>query len=371
MKKTLCVCLITLPALLTESFGQDIYRTGYIITIQNDTIHGQILSKVDSELASEISFKSSPSATESRTYTTSDLIGFRFDNDRTFERLTFADSNTDSTSVFAKRVLKGRVDLWIMRQSGNDADFFLKNNTNQKVAHLRKEENKTFTRDGKKYVQDNLSHVGLIHYVTDHTSASPVEKKDVKTKYSETNIIGHISKINEESKDKIPNYKYHEEVRHKHDISVGIPFELDPGATEFKLGFFKRKILVEKTRKLSTLWGVTYYGWHKHEGFDGSIENGTSNYRWQLINILPIGLHVQGKRKAVTPYAYVGVGLSVLIISDYEIVDYQNTGSVTSILPYPAPFAAAGFQVRIGSGYFFTEVTPSLWNSTISVGVGF
>jgi hypothetical protein len=362
MRKILLIHLLSLLVVCNESFGQEKFTQAYIITNEHDTIQGEILNKIDSKLAFEVLFKDEAPDSEVKTYFVSDLVGFKFNNGRTFERINFSSNKQDTISVFAKKTLTGKIDMWIWRHSKNELDIFLENNSNQIFAHLTKPDDKTISEDGRKYVQHDYKVIGQIINITNNEYKPSSRSKDLK--YSEKNITDNISLINQKYEKQIPFNKYNEKFEFKHDIFIGIPIQLDSKSTEFKLGFFRRKIKVEKSRSFSTIIGITYYRWHEHGSYDDS--------RWQLINILPLGLHFQRKHKTIKPYAYAGFGLAILAISDYQkIVGYQNTGSKTTFLPHPTVYVGVGLQIKIGSNYLFAEVTPSVWNSSISIGYGF
>ncbi|MGM0582133.1 MAG: hypothetical protein ACQETL_15745 [Bacteroidota bacterium] len=369
MKKTLIFLFVCLIGFNNTSFGQEKFAEAYIITNQKDTIQGQILNKPDSDLAFEISFKAKGSDSEVESFNISDLVGFRFSNGRTFERINFNKTKLDTTAVFAKKVLTGKFDLWIWRNSNKEPDIFIKNNSNQKITQLSKAEDKHILKDGRKYIQHDHNFIYLIKQITDNEFPLSSRKKDLK--YSEKNIINQISLINQKYEEQSPSEKYIEEIKFKYDIFIGIPLQLDPKSTEFRFGFFRRKVRVEKSTNFSTISGITYYGWHEHGGYDGSIENGISNYKWQLFNILPLGFHYQGKHKAIKPYTYAGIGLAILARSNYKIVNYQNHGSKTDFIPFPTLYVAAGLKIKTGSNFLFAEITPSIYQSTISLGFEF
>jgi len=354
--------------LCTTVFAQEKFDNAYIVTNENDTLYGQILNGMDAYLASSIFFKNNELNNVIRSYAVSDLIGFKFQNGRTFERIDFKTTNFDTT-VFAKKIVTGKYNLWVWRHSNRKTDFFLKNNTNQKIVHLTKPEDKTIYVDGKEYTQQDNRFIGNIIHVTDNEFKPSSRKYNLK--YNEKRIVDQISILNEAHEEKFPISTYKEETIIKYDVKIGIPFQFAPNSTEFKLGFFIRKINVEKNVNYSIIRGITYYGWHEHGGYTGSLENGSSNHRWQLINILPIGAHYQGKNKVIKPFAYVGIGAGILAMSNYQIKEYQNTGSKIFFLPYPTVYTAAGLKLRVGSNYVTTEITPSFLISTFKMGFEF
>ncbi len=368
MKEKYFTLFIFLIIICTVSFGQREFKDGYIITNEKDTVSGMILSRMDAFLTSGIQFKELKNDTLTESYAVTDLIGFRFKNGRTFERINYESDKLD-TSVFAKRVVTGKYDLWVWRHSPRKTDFFLKNNINQKVAHLTQPERKTLYLEGKEYTQNDYRFIGNIIHVTDNEFKPSSRNHNLK--YSEKRIIDQISLLNQEYEDKYPVNIYKEEIKYKYNVKIGIPFQSSPNVTEFTIGFFRREIKVEKNVNFSIIRGITYFGWHSANTYDGSYENGTKGHRWQLINILPIGVHYQGKHKTIKPYAYMGFGAAVLAMTDYQIVDYEDTGTKTSFFPFPTVYAGTGLKIRVGSNFLFAEYTPSTFFSTISLGFEF
>jgi hypothetical protein len=55
MRKALLILLVCLLVFCNDSFGQEKFVKGHIITNEKDTIQGQILNKIDSKLAFEVS----------------------------------------------------------------------------------------------------------------------------------------------------------------------------------------------------------------------------------------------------------------------------------------------------------------------------
>lgn len=368
MKVSFFIILISIISRF-DLFGQSRFVPGYIVTIKNDTIEGYIFFKVDSELAHQLSFKRDLSDSDIKTYSTSDITSFGFKNGRSFERIWFKEEGGDSTSVFAKHVIEGKVSMWVWRHPKNRPDFFLKNNSNGKFVHLTDGGDKSVSKDGKEYIQTDIKFIGLMKYATDDELEFTSTKKDVK--YSEENITTKVLDFNQKYDDEFPISEYKEELKFRYDLFVGTQLQQDSKSATFKVGLLRRKVEVERTVRTSSFRGITYFGWFNHAGWDDTLENGTPSYKRQLINILPFGIHWQVNHSYVRPYAYIGLGLAVIAFSDYRIVDYENIGTETSLFAYPTIYTGAGIQFKMGSNYLFTEFTPSIWGSTISIGFGF
>lgn len=168
LKRTFFILLIISFASCNEIFGQENFQSGFVITNEKDTIYGQILNRIDAKLALEISFIDDIPESKVLKYTVSDLIGFAFDNGRTFERVYIENATDSLSSVFAKKILTGRIDMLIWRHSKGPNDIFLRNNNDGKFVHITKPTDKIISKDGNEYKQKDLKFVGLINYVTNN-----------------------------------------------------------------------------------------------------------------------------------------------------------------------------------------------------------
>ena len=157
--------LITALASYSELFGQDKFLPGYIVTNENDTIYGQVLNGIDSELAFGISFTDTIPNSKITKYQVSELTGFGFSNGRRFDRVNIINENDSLSSVFAKKVLTGEIDMWVWRKSGRNPDIFLRNNGNGRVAHLFKGEDTIISENGKDYKKKNVEYIGRFHKI--------------------------------------------------------------------------------------------------------------------------------------------------------------------------------------------------------------
>ena len=139
--------------------AQSSYDPGYVLTIENDTINGYILNDIDSKLAYKISFKNELSDSTITQYTTNELLGFGFTSGRVFERMQIKNKNqasTDSSNVFAKKLIDGKIDLYIWRHKKiNSNDYFITNNRSGREAQLTKPKNERKEIDGKIYSKTN------------------------------------------------------------------------------------------------------------------------------------------------------------------------------------------------------------------------
>lgn len=373
MKNLFSILLFISTFISANLFTQTIYNSGFIITVQEDTIDGYILNNIDSEMAYKINFKEDSLNSRSETYTTSDLLGFSFDNGRTFDRFSINESDgfsKDSLYVFAKSVLKGKIDYWVWRHPQKKSDIFLVNNSTNKTVHLTKPQKDIKSgKDGHTYIKKDLKHMGLLIYIK--SDSVNFKSSNKKIKYSEKILQEDIYKYNNKFKKNYPISKYTEKVEYNYDLMIGIPIRFQHDGVFYRAGIYTNKIYVEKSKNKSFISGITYFHWIDNKEWDYSFELGMLNYKWQLLSIIPIGVKFQGNAKYIRTYGYVGVGLAILMHSDYKIVDFENTGSKTHFFLFPTINAGAGVKIKVGSKYILAELTPSVTGIFINLGFSF
>src|SRR5687768_6457413 len=105
--------LLFLVASVSFSLSAQRNLAGYILTQDLDTVSGFIRDGTDAELGLKIEFRQRRNDISPTVFTPSDLRGFGFANGRVFRRQVFAVSQVgDSAAVFAKQVLRGKIDLF-------------------------------------------------------------------------------------------------------------------------------------------------------------------------------------------------------------------------------------------------------------------
>ena len=352
----------------TKVFAQSDFLPGYLITSGEDTICGFLSDKTDAELASQISFKKSLSSEKVTVYTTTDLKGFRFDNGRMFKRVLITDK--DTSHVFAKLVVRGKIDLLVWRRPHvTEPDMILMNNSTNKTVHITKPaESIKKGDDGKDYTTESKRYVGLLNFV----KGNAVDNSGKTIRYKESVIRKDIVNYDRTFEDEYPVHQYKERYRYTYDIFAGMPIIAPKEGTYFRGGVYQNKIFIDKSRQVSYFRGITFQHWsNPDKTWDASFKNGTANYRQMVFNVIPWGFKYQFRGNLIKPYAYVGIGAGVVINTDYKIVDSQNVGNETSYYPFPTIHVGAGVKVKVGTNYVFTELTPLLYGSMLNVGFSF
>jgi len=366
--------LILLLLFQSHTKGQHLFESGYIITEEKDTIHGSVENAIDRDLAKEILFIQE-SATTPTIYKPEDIRGFGFHNGRTFDRKK-AVLEDDSVFIFAKKVVHGKVDMWLWTHKGNPS-YFISNNANGKTSQLLKEEKKKITKNGKAYYLETQKLPGILQYVLDQNPEQFSKKNTLK--YSEKHLSNLVYNYNLQYQAAFPVSRYKEKVDYQYDVYFGLPWT---GSNDNTLRFFaltaginRRKVNVEKSTKVSFMQSLIYSGYFtKDFEYDGSERFGSTFSQIQIIRILPLGIHYILIDKRISPYIYAGLGTSIFILKEHEIVEYEDTGSRT-VIGYP-PYILSivpgvGVKARIGSNYIFGEVRASSLDPSFNFGFTF
>jgi hypothetical protein len=300
-------------------------------------------------------------------------LGFGFSTGRIFERMLYvtkSEATKDTSYVFAKRLIKGKIDFYVWRHSKiNSKDFFLVNNESEKKAHIKKPTKNKINVDGKTYNKSDNKYKRDLVYVKNDKSQDSQYNNNLK--YGEKPIGKDIIAFNTNFQEDYPMEKYQEPIEYKYTILAGTPFRLNSEELHFRVGVYRDKTFVEKTNKLSFVAAVVYHHWSEDEIWDKKYQNGTSNYRWQMLNVIPFGIRFQSNSKKIIPYAYAGVGAAVLMKTDYVIKNYENIGSEKDFVFVPTVNVGVGLKYKVKSNYILTEVTPTINGLFFNVGYSF
>ena len=350
-------------------FAQSDFLPGYLITSNQDTISGYLSDKTDAELASQVNFKTSLSSGEVKVYTVNDLKGFCFDNGRMFKRVPIM--GKDTSFVFAKLVIRGKIDLLVWRRLHvTEPDMILMNNATNQTIHITKPTKSIRTGDdGKDYATESKRYVGLLNFI----KGNAADNSHKALRYRESLILKDIVNYDKTFENEYPLHQYSERFTYTYDVFGGMPLVTDEyDGTFFRAGIYQNKTFPDKSRQISYFRGITFQYWsNPNRTWDASFKNGTANYRQIVFNVIPWGFKYQFRGNLVRPYAYLGVGAGVLVNSDYEIVDGQHVGNKTSYYPFPTIHVGAGLKVKVGANYIFTELTPLIYGSMLNVGFSF
>ena len=363
--------------LIGQSFyAQNEYKPAYIITTEQDTIQGYIQFNVDAELSENISFKKNLTDAAVTSYNPSQVVGFNFENGRTFKRMKVSNNNKiaqDSSFVFAKQLVKGKIDLLVWRKDRNNTkDYFVINNDSKRQARLIKPKKTEIKQDGKTYSRKDTKFKNHLAFVKHDLNLE--SRSYEKLKFSDNSIRKEVIAFNEESQKEFPLTIYKEPYDYTYTILVGSPFEHEQDELRFRLAVYRNKTFVEKTNQFSFLSGVVYHHYSHSRGWDSekyNSFNGTSNYIWQMLNIIPVGIHFQTNAQQVIPYGHFGVGAAALMMTDYIIEDNINVGDQKEFVFFPTLNVGVGLKIKVKSNYIVTEITPTMNGVFFNAGYAF
>lgn len=369
MKILLTSLFVFLFLVHPEIYAQE-YHSGYIIKQNKDTIYGLIKEGTDEELSLQVEFKEHNDL-EKQVFSPGDLRGFRFDNGRTFRQMENRRKTPDQNKyVFAKNIVEGEIDMLVWRQKDfKNPDIFLVNNATGETVHLTGPVKKYFLGEkGKTYSKQDKNYLGLLNYITGKWDDNQ------EFRYSEKKIRRYIQNYNETYSKGNPGELYVEEVKYDYDMMVGLPVLNWYGNEEimWRAAVLRNKTYVEKRKHVSYIRGIFYRQWsNPDKEIEEDHRNGTANYRWQLLNAVPWGIKYQRSAGWIKPYAYLGVGLGIVMMTNYEIVEYENTGSTTDFLFFPTLNVGTGVKFKAGANSILAELTPSLDGVFLNLGYSF
>lgn len=350
--------LLLFSTLLSQTIQAQTWMKGYMVNLNKDTIQGLINDKTDRDLGSELEFKEQIKDKLVQHYSTEDLLGFGFNYGRIFERIVFTDTLNDTIKVFAKRILEGRIRMFVWRKnSRTDFDVFLFNCSPERSVHLTEPIKKVISEEnGVQQTIYKINHVGLLHYVKDDTSSQ--QGKETKIPFTERKIIQNVLQYNQVYQEQYPISIYKEKKKYFFDITVGMPFIGGPG-TSFRVAFYANRFSPEKNRHLSFFAGASYRFGRSNTKVESVGQDESLNYQQQWISFIPVGLNIHTAAKVIRPYFYAGLGVSVLANSNYEMVDNGNLGTVMDFLFLPALNIGVGVKIKVGSQFIAIEITPT------------
>ncbi len=371
---TLCCFSTVLPH---QSFSQkDQWIKGYVIIRENDTINGFLVDKQDRKLAAEVSFSAENDLVPDVLYTPADIGKFGFSYGRTFERFStssFVKADSVESAFFAKKILTGKIDLFVLRMKGNMNDIILRNNSSGKMVRLTQPQKRTFTNEkGEQVIIRDKNYLGLLTIVkTD--SAQPVILSPEDLRFSVKEIKKNIIKYNQGFEKKYPAREYTERKLVSYEVSGGINLldnRIGYDYNSFRVSGYRNMTNTEKNPNLTFIQGVT---------FNYSIDNGTwgryPDQSWEetmfFINIIPIGVKMQTKPNWITGYAYIGIGAGMMVEIDKTYKEDDLLGTTKYLIPLPLAVIGLGTKIKAGPVGILAEVVPAYNGIFVNLGLNF
>lgn len=342
-----------------QGYAQDIFKEGYIIILEQDTIFGLIYERSDAEMVKKIGFKRSAESFIQE-FIPSELLGFGVSG-RNFERMAVVSSRrsiSDTSYIFAKNVLRGKIDLFVRRHiQKKKPDIFLVNNqTGEEVLLYRSKSSEVSKEDFEEF---------LSKFKNDSTLA----ENSFALKYSEEKIRRDILQYNKGYSGNFLSRVYNEKVERGMDILVGLPVT-STGGVHFRAAAYYNRSKIERSSNFSWIHGLVYHHWSKEEiQFPTTIQEGEINQKWQLFNLVPLGINFHGNNRSIRPYGYLGVGVALLRETHKVVENYIETGDKIRFTAFPTINTGIGAKIKIGENFLITEVTPTV--NSIFINLGF
>lgn len=352
-----------------QCLGQSSYEAGYIILQNRDTVNGFILEAPDGQLARKIKFKTNKNASAS-IYRSKELVGFGFNNGRVFERFPIVSSEGDTAYVFAKNVIRGKIDAYVWRHPNRSKpDFFLINNSTNNTVQLTKPAKKVIKdKNGKSYFRKDYRYAGNLMLIKEDTVLSKMSVPPVR--YTENKIKEDIIAYNQDFTEEYILKEYEEQIKFNYDIIGGMPIN-SAKELHFRAGIYRNKSRVERSTNFSVIQGIVYHHWSNDNREIPASGRGFLNYRWQLLNIIPWGVNFHGNSKVVQPYGYAGLGVAALKMTNDLYSNGEANGNEKLYYFFPTLNFGVGTKIRLGNNFLITELTPTInglfWNVGFSL----
>ena len=171
-KRFICACILLLiiPHL---SKAQAVWKPGFIITQNGDTIHGLIENRETRSLVRACHFRESEGA-ETRIYTPSDIRGYRFHEGRYFIT-KYVDELAQGSPVFLEFLVQGEVSFYHYFDSGSRF-FILKDGEFNELTNTTE----TIAVDGRDYVFVRNEFRGILsYYLRDANMRRDIDRSDL------------------------------------------------------------------------------------------------------------------------------------------------------------------------------------------------
>jgi len=172
MKKSLLIGLMLLSGVI--AVAQSNYKEGYVITLQGDTLWGEIDYRGSRTMRNICRFKQNNSITE---FTPNDITAYRFINSK-----YFVAREVDGKKHFLEFLIKGKLNLYTYD------DLYYVEKEDIPLTLLPYEKGKTYKEDGKEYFYKQTQLKGRLVYYTQDAPQLQQEISNI-TEPSDKNLI--------------------------------------------------------------------------------------------------------------------------------------------------------------------------------------
>lgn len=315
MKKFITL-LFCLGLFFTGMFAQTDFRSGYIITNDNDTVYGDIDYRGGSFMGRRCVFRGSDGAIHK--YTPFDIAAYRFVDSKYYVSKTV----DDGRQLFLELLVQGKLCVYFLKDMDGEHYFMEKEDVALKEVPFTEE---SIQIDGREYTRSN-SHYGVLNYYTQDVPKLQSEIKRMK-ELTPTNMIVLAQKYHDMVCD-----DYSCVVYEKIPPRVKVDLEVAGGA----FGFLRSEMTSNEAGRWGEQLGVYAHVWLPREneklffrtGVVGTLFGGDKSDEKEMEYSVKIPLHFeyQYPKGIVRPRLAYGINYyfpNMLTVSGMAGVNFQ------------------------------------------------
>jgi len=133
--------------------AQKDFRSGYIITLDEDTIYGEIDYRGDIQMCKVCKFKTD--SNNEKEYLPEELVGYRFTDSK-----YYISKDIEGEKAFLEYLINGIVNFYYLRDE--DGDHYFIDKSGLKIREIPYYKG-IKTKDGKQYVYESKKHIGFLN----------------------------------------------------------------------------------------------------------------------------------------------------------------------------------------------------------------
>lgn len=333
------ILLKTLLCLAEFSFSQTDFRKGYVITNARDTLFGLVDYREKAIAYESCDFKASKGQ-NTITYEPSSIIGYGFENDKSFQSREISIKNQPSQVAFLEVIVSGPVSLFKFK----DTYFIEKGNDG--LQQLINETKEVFV-EGKRVLKNTNQHIGTINMLVFDCAEIRTRVQKIRLREKDlTNLIDDYNRCKRESsitfKVKKPWTKAIIGLTGGLNVSQ-LKFDTNPGYEHLTGDFEVSKspmigasfdILSPRLSERISFHGDLLYLTSKYYNYTlyssgSSVERNYVTIELQQLKV-PIGIRYTFPKREFTPYFNVGISSTIHLSSNSNWVQEVESNSVVN-----------------------------------------
>ncbi len=335
--------LISLP-----SYAQSNYRRGYVITHENDTVHGWIDYRTDQMNAMVCNFKITLED-NAQTFFPGQIPGFRYVDDGKFYISRVIKLNKEQRTVFLEYLLQGIMNLYYYEDITDNMGYYCFEDGDGEMTIVTKKEDEIISLKGRLVNKQDIIYKGVIDYL--FRDYEPLKKDVQNLNFSHTSMINLTKDYHnlvcttgepciefETKQDKHP-------IKYKFSIYGGVQwphFKDENRLPEFSQAYplIGGRVAVSTPRKLKSLSFITDVAVSKFQFKEYESWSSETYYLDEALNLnVAIGGNYTYHKGLVRPMAEAGLS------------SYFLTQGFGFSMGY---FVGAGLHFKVGKEHFIT-----------------